>query len=496
MWTRTETWAAYREPFGLERYAARMKTLARLRDYEAEPDVLVVFPRLARLAHVGDRYVAREWSATVIALHRAHYSPLTVSQADFGELAFAGGVVHWRGKSMGTVVLPHAGYLDDSQLDALYAFWEGGGNVVFTKPHDFFGTGAGRPSAPARERFSSWFGFGESAPVVRRFGEGDTVSYGGQSFPAFALPDGLSEHDDAYLDFGDGPAVLTASNRAGGFAALLGFELSALLHGEDMHRVVGTGGIALLDAVLSSAPVPVPRAFSCIGADGAEDVDVVGLVRRRDGELFLSAHRRHDRRSVIRAGATTVVVPPGRAAEHPQITGVNVFVDHVEEAGVVVYNPGGQLLRSVELDEPIASVTTADGRQRWCWFEGSTLRLAVAPTRSMRFQAIQLGERDGALPAELSVGDGDGEIVAATVAVDDPATLVVRVRGAERVTLHVSVASEQGEVISARCRTSGQEGKVKTTPSAGGDRIDVVVEVELIPTLENDVEIKQAGSGA
>lgn len=481
-WTRTESWAVYREPHGLERYTARMRRLSRLRDYHGDPNVLVVFPRLARLAHVGDRFVTREWAAVMFALHRAHYSPLTISQADFDRLEFDGPTVRWGGRSVNVIVLPYAGYIDDDQLTRLLAFHEAGGHLVFTKPHDWFGTGDGRPSPYARARLGALFGI-DRPPVVRRFQPGDSVTYDGVSYPAFALPDGLSQHDDAWCDF-DGASVLSAENQAGGRAALLGFELAALIHGADMHDVLGTGGVALLDRLLADM---TPRAFSCTTGDGSEDYDVIGLVRRRGDDVALTAHRVHDRRSLLKVGRTTVVVPSGRAGDHPNITGVNVFVDHVEEGGVVVYNPLQDVLTEVDVGHPIREAVTSDERHRWCWFEGAELRLALPPGRTLRFASVEPGSRDPALPAALSL-DG-GRILSALVPVDDPATVVVRVKGEERLTLRMSLAAAHGETVAAVCQTSGVGGKVRQ--ERVGNRIAVEIEVETIPTLENDVVVTQ-----
>lgn len=479
MWTRTETWAAYREPHALERYTARMKSLARFRDYEGEPDVLVVFPRLARLAHVGDRFVTREWSAVMFALHRAHYSPLTVSQADFDDIEFDGPVATWRGRAMGVVVLPYAGYLDDAQWARLQAFHEAGGHVVLTKPHDYF------DSLESRARLDALFGIVER-PRVLRFETGASVSYEGRDYAAFALPEATSEFDDCFLDFG-GTSVLTAESAAGGRAVLLGFELAALIHGAEMHDVLGLGGVSLLGSVLSTM---TPPSFSCLDGDGDGDPNVIGLVRRRGADLAFSAHRIHDRASIVRVGQSTVLVPAGRAADHPQVTGVNVFVNHVEEPGVVVVNPLSAAVDAVTWPAPIRSITTADGLHRWAWFEDSEIRMALPPSRELRFAEVAEGERYPELPVLLGVEGG--EVLGVTVPVDTPSTTLIRLRGGEHMTLRLSLAAAHGEVVAARSRTTGVEAKVAPT-TADGDRLVVELAVDVVPTMENDVEVTQSG---
>jgi hypothetical protein len=483
MWTRTESWPVYRQDEGLDRWTARTKRAARLRDYELEPDVLVVFPRWSRLTSVGDRYVVREWTTTLLALHRAHFAPVTISQLDLGEVELDGPRARWRGREVGTIVLPYFTTIADDQLDALLAFHAAGGNLVFTKPNYIFADPQGRASTHNRQAFESLFGI-ESAPEVRRFEEGQEILVGGSGYRAHRLPDDVSEWDDAYLDIPGGP-VRVVRNATGGTAALVGCALGALVHGRDLHQVLSTDGIRLLDDIVSTM---APRSFDVLAEDGAQDYDVYGLVRRRGAERVLSVHRSHDRARVVHVGTTAVHLPAGRASDHPDVTGINAFVRHVDDAALIVHNPLPHRLTQIDLGQPIRRLTDMGGTRAHLLIDGSVLRCAVPSGRSMRFSSVEYGERDEALAADVKV---DGAQLLEAWQQLGTSSVSLRVAGGERAVVRLSLPLGGGEQISARC-TAGTDCVVSA--QSGGGRLFVQVEASLLPTIENDIVVVQAES--
>ena len=185
LWTRVESWVAYRQPRALEVWAARMKQLSEFREFRSSPDVLVVYPRTARLVHCGDRYVVREWDRVVFSLARAHFAVATMSQADFGDVEFAGDRAVLHGRKFSTIVFPCFSGLDEAQMELLADFHREGGHVVFTKSNYVFTGNDGSPCAAARRVFEAMLGIGV-APEVRRFKPDEEIAHGGPDLPCKA----------------------------------------------------------------------------------------------------------------------------------------------------------------------------------------------------------------------------------------------------------------------------------------------------------------------
>jgi len=481
LWTRTESWLAWREPRAIEWWVARMKALSALNRFQSKPNVLVLFPRLARLVHCGDRYVVREWDRVMFSLFRAHYAPMTVSEKEFGKIRFNGGRAEYRGQEFQVLVLPCFTGLGEVEMKALSAFHQAGGHVVFTKSNLTFCDRRGGPSTAIRKQFEAMLGI-TKFPVVRRLNQGEEIRYGGKSYHARLLPEGVSEFDDSCLDFGDG-LIVESTSGAGGRAVLIGFQAAALSCNEEMHRMHDTDTVALLDAVLS--PV-AGRAYLCPGGEGGEDYDVLGLVRHCNGEQMFTAHRRHGDRSVVRAGQSVVYIPSNPPDRN--LTGCNVFVRHVEEEAHIVYNPFSEALLDCDVGKGIARVLTADGTHWWVHFQGSCLRMVLPPGRELRFRRIEFGSRDEALPADIEALEGT--ILEARVPVDNPGLLIVRATGPGHAAIRVSLSPDHGKVISAECPTSGKPAKVRTREADG--RLWAEAEFEIAENIESDLVFSQS----
>ena len=481
LWTRVESWNVYREPYALERYTSRMKQLGVLAEYRDRPNVLVVFPRYSRLVAAGDRYATREWAKTVYMLYRAHYAPLTISQADFGALVFDGGRVRWRAHTFDAVVLPYFTAMDERHMKSLATFHAAGGHVLLTKPNPVVTDARGRICAGVERLFRQMFGI-TSAPVVGRFSEtGEEIRYEGEVYRGTRLRDGVSEFDDCVLAY-DGRNIIENVSPGGGRATLLGFELAALSFGEDLHKVERDDGIRLLDAILGRI---VPKTARCTDMAGRADYGTIVLVRERDGELLLTAHRMHDRAVIVHAGAATVHIPAGPRPDGR--SGASVFVHHVEEQCVVLCNPFPVLLRDIDLGRDIADIITYDGCGHYCLFAGGRIGCALPPGREIRFADVEYGKRDPRLPSGWR-GD-QGDILSAETGIEDPGRTVVRVRGPGTARFSVSLDRSLGETMSARCLTTDKPCDVRV--AASGGRLAVSVAAEVFPTIENDVEILQ-----
>lgn len=484
LWTRTESWIAYREPRALEWWAARMKQLSRLNEYRSRPGVLVIYPRLGRLVHCGDRYAIREWDRVMFSLFRAHYAPMTITQKDFDAIEFDGAEAAVRGNRFRAIVLPCFTGLNEDQMEKLAAFHRNGGHVLFTKSNPVFTGSDGRPAPAARKRFERMIGV-EGLPAARRMNAGERMEYAGETFTARRLADGVSEYDDACMDFG-GRLIVESVSAAGGRAVLAGFLVAALSCTEEMHRMHDTDTVRLLDAILRPM---TSRAFSCASEDGKEDYDVLGLVRERDGETLFSAHRRHGRMAVARVGGEAQCVvymppdPPNR-----RVTGCNVFVHHAEETAHVVCNPFGEVLREIDLGRSIARVTAFDGKSLFVNFEGSRLKFVLPPGRDLRFSDIAFGARDSALPSGIEATVG--EILEARVPMDAPGRLIVRATGPGRAVIRVSLCPDHGKTVTAECATSKKAAAVRTWDDNG--RVRVEAEFELCENIENDLVFTQA----
>jgi hypothetical protein len=483
LWTRTESWIAYREPRALETWAARMKQLATLSEYAGDPDTLVVYPRYTRLIRSGDRYVVREWDKLMLSLARAHYSAMTITQRDLDQVSFSDGTATFGGRTFRTLILPCLSAMDSAQFVKIVAFHESGGNVLVTKPDYLFADSMGRPCRRLRERFEQLFGISRE-PEVRRLRKGEDVAWAGRTYHAQSLPEGVSEFDDCCLDLGQGPLVTDQVSAAGGHAILLGFEITMLSYAEDMHQSFSTDTVALLDNLL--APL-ARKAFTCAASDGAEDYRTVGLLRRRGDDRLLSVHRGHESPAVLRACNATVYLPGGSAAG--VAPGVNAFVHHVEEPGHVVCNPFGHTLFEADLGREIASTLTYDEQWHYVHHAGSNLMMALPPGRELRLREIRFGPRDPMLPSDIVCGAG--RVLEARTSVAAPGRTIVRVagEGSTSVELQISLHAGHGRKVVVRGITSAKPAVVDVREDA--DRLTVTATVEILPNIENDIEVLQ-----
>jgi hypothetical protein len=352
--------------------------------------------------------------------------------------------------------------------------------LILTKPNPVLADDTGRCSKTVETRFNTLFGLTQR-PEARRLREGEKIEYAGLTLRPHRLPDGVSEFDDACLDYSDG-CVVEVTNEEGGRALLLGCALSSLSFGEELHRLRDQHAIRLLHAALGTH---VSRQMSCTNMQGEEDFATFGLVRQRKQDTMATAHRVHDAFTVIRAGRAVIYVPEG--PRRPGRSGANIFVHHVEEPCHVVYNPFDRLLRTIDLGRKIRGILSYDRQWRYVHFEGSMLRLALPPRREMRFAAIEFGERDVDLPSDIAADDGD--ILEAHTSAADPGRTLIRVRGPERFTIRMSLAARLGRIETARCLTTQEACETRVV--ADDDRLQFTGSVKVIPTIENDVEILQ-----